>query len=87
MEIQKQQTTFRRIYRSTNLKLTRMRVLCRMAEPIPAKIAGRKSNDQRMPSGDATAPPVFPPKPIPPTRLSGQPGRQKAGSGNKVNGE
>jgi hypothetical protein len=39
------------------LKLTRMRVLHRKAEPILAgSLPGRKSNDQRMPSGDATAP-------------------------------
>jgi len=34
--------------------MTRMRVLRREAELIPAKFAGRKSNDQRKPSGDAT---------------------------------
>jgi len=37
-----------------------MRVLCRAAELIPANFAGRKSKDQRMPSGDAIIPTAFP---------------------------
>ena len=56
-----------------------MRVLCRKAEPIPVKSAGRKSNDQRKPSGSASLPPSFPPKLIPSTMLSGQPVRQNNG--------
>jgi hypothetical protein len=51
--------------------MTRMRVLCRKAEPIPAKNAGRKSNDQRMPSGDATIPANFPSRCNPATTLTG----------------
>jgi len=38
-----------------------MRVLCREAELIPAKFAGRKSKDQRKPCGDASPEHSFPP--------------------------
>jgi len=55
----------------SRLKMTRMRVLCRKAELIPVINTGRKSNDQRMPSGDATTPPSLPPSTIPYTMLSG----------------
>jgi hypothetical protein len=41
-------------------RLTRMRVLRRKTELIPVRTTGRKSNDQRMPSGEATIPAPFP---------------------------
>ena len=70
-------------YLTDPLKLTRMRVLCRAAELIPAKSAERKSKDQRMPSGDAIIPAAFPSRFNPDTMLPGQPERQTAGSGKK----
>jgi hypothetical protein len=48
-----------------------MRVLCHAAELIPAKFAGRKSKDQRMPSGDATIPAAFPSRFNPAITLTG----------------
>jgi hypothetical protein len=53
-----------------------MRVLCPTAELIPTKLVGRKSKDQRMPSGDATIPAAFPSRFNPATMLPGQPERQ-----------
>jgi hypothetical protein len=48
-----------------------MRVLRNAAELIPAKFAGRKSKDQRMPSGDATIPAAFPSRFNPAITLTG----------------
>jgi hypothetical protein len=47
-----------------------------MARFIPAKFVGRKSKDQRMPSGDATTPADFPSRFNPATTLPGGPERQ-----------
>jgi hypothetical protein len=58
-------------YQTKYLKLTRMRVLRRAAELIPARFAGRKSKVQRMPSGDATIPAAFPSRFNPATTLTG----------------
>jgi hypothetical protein len=48
-----------------------MRVLCRAAELIPANFTGRKSKDQRMPSGDAIIPATFPSRFNPAIKLTG----------------
>jgi hypothetical protein len=54
-----------------------MRVLCREAELIPAQFAGRKSNDQRKPSGEAISPTPFPPERNPANNARGQLMRKK----------
>jgi hypothetical protein len=43
-----------------------------------------KSNDQRMPSGDATAPPSFPPRVILPQRSPGDQRDKHAGGGKNI---
>jgi len=53
-----------------------MRVLRHAAELILTKSVGRKSKDQRMPSGDTTIPAAFPSRFNPATTLPGQPERQ-----------
>jgi hypothetical protein len=58
-------------YSTKKLKLTRMRVLCRAAELIPANFTGRKSKDQRMPSGDTIIPAAFPSRFNPAIKLTG----------------
>jgi len=48
-----------------------MRVLRCAAEIIPTGFVGKKSKDQRMPSGDATTPAAFPSRFNPATMLTG----------------